>query len=162
MINTTQMRELIQKTLLEVGDKFANNDAVQLVLETGLVESHFKYLKQLGNGPAKSFWQVEPATAVDNLVHFLKHRKTVMAKCAEASLLDLAHWQTNSESLWADILEKNIAAGIIHCRIKYWRVPKRMPNTLEGRARYWKQYYNSQQVAGTEEKYVDTVKEYLK
>ena len=51
MINTTQMRELIQKTLLEVGDKFANNDAVQLVLETGLVESHFKYLK-----PFTVFW----------------------------------------------------------------------------------------------------------
>tara|TARA_R100001163_G_C4990602_1_gene143330 strand:- start:315 stop:803 length:489 start_codon:yes stop_codon:yes gene_type:complete len=162
MINTTQLKDLIVRTLTQLGNKYASDEAVQLVLETGLVESHYKYLKQLGDGPAKSFWQVEPATAVDNLVHFLKHRKTVMAKCAEASLVDLAHWQTSSETLWADILEKNIAAGIIHCRIKYWRVPKRMPNTLEGRAGYWKQYYNSEQGAGTEEKYIDMVKEYLK
>ena len=162
MINTTQLKDLIVRTLTHLGDKYASEESVQLVLETGLVESHYKYLKQLGDGPAKSFWQVEPATAVDNLVHFLKHRKRLMAKCSEASLVDLAHWQTNSETLWADILEKNIASGIIHCRIKYWRVPKRMPNTLEGRAEYWKKYYNSEQGAGTEEKYIDMVKEYLK
>ena len=162
MINTTQMRELIHRTLSEVGEKYASDESVQLVLETGLVESQYKYIKQLGDGPAKGFWQVEPSTAVDNLAHFLIHRKSFMKACAEASLVDIKHWQSYDEKLWADILEKNIAAGIIHCRIKYWRVPKRMPNSLTGRAAYWKQYYNSHEGAGTEEKYVDTVNEYLK
>ena len=84
-----------------------------------------------------------------------------MRKCAKESMVDIKHWQNYDENAWSDILEKNIAAGIVHCRLKYWRVPKKMPNTLEGRARYWKKYYNTDQGKGTEEKYMDTVKEYL-
>ena len=81
-----------------------------------------------------------------------------MLKCAEVSMVDIKHWQNYSEFLWSEILEANLAAAIIHCRLKYWRVPKRMPNSLEGRAKYWKKYYNSDQGAGTEEKYLETIK----
>jgi hypothetical protein len=144
-----------------MGDKFASEDAITLIHETGVVESGYKYLRQLGDGPARSFWQTEPLTAISNLSDFLSYRKSLMAKCAEASMVDLKHWQNYNEKLWADILEKNIAAAIVHCRLKYWRVPMRMPNTLEGRAKYWKKYYNTEQGKGTEEKYIDTVKEYL-
>ena len=116
----------------------------------------------MGDGPARSFWQVEPATAVDTLAHYLVHRPSLMQKCAEASLVDLKHWQNYDELVWANILEKNIAAGIIHCRIKYWRVPKRMPNTIEGQADYWKKYYNTEGGAGDPEHFVESVKKYLR
>ena len=161
MISTNQMKHLIQSTCGWMGEKFASDDAITLVMETGLVESGYKYLRQLGDGPARSFWQVEPATAVDNLVHYLKHRKELMGMCADACLVDLKYWQIFEEGLWGNILEKNIAAGIVHCRLKYWRVPKPMPNTLEGRAKYWKKYYNSEQGAGEEEKYINIVREVL-
>ena len=161
MISPTQIKSLIKSTCEGMGDKFASEDAITLIHETGLVESGYKYLRQLGDGPAKSFWQIEPLSAVDNLQHYLKHRKSLMLRCAMVSMIDLKHWQNNDERLWANILEKNIAAGIVHCRIKYWRVPKPMPNTLEGRAKYWKKYYNTDQGKGTEEKYIDIVKEYL-
>ena len=161
MISPTQIKSLIKSTCEGMGDKFASDDAITLIHETGLVESGYKYLRQLGDGPAKSFWQIEPLSAVDNLQHYLKHRKSLMLRCAMVSMIDLKHWQNNDERLWANILEKNIAAGIVHCRIKYWRVPKPMPNTLEGRAKYWKKYYNTDQGKGTEEKYIDIVKEYL-
>jgi len=161
VISPTQIKSLIKSTCEGMGDKFASEDAITLIHETGLVESGYKYLRQLGDGPAKSFWQIEPLSAVDNLQHYLKHRKSLMLRCAMVSMIDLKHWQNNDERLWANILEKNTAAGIVHCRIKYWRVPKPMPNTLEGRAKYWKKYYNTDQGKGTEEKYIDTVKEYL-
>jgi len=161
VISPTQIKSLIKSTCEGMGDKFASDDAITLIHETGLVESGYKYLRQLGDGPAKSFWQIEPLSAVDNLQHYLKHRKSLMLRCAMVSMIDLKHWQNNDERLWANILEKNIAAGIVHCRIKYWRVPKPMPNTLEGRAKYWKKYYNTDQGKGTEEKYIDIVKEYL-
>jgi hypothetical protein len=160
MISETQIRSLIKSTLEVLGDKYALEDAVQLCYEVGLVESRYKYIRQLGDGPAKSFWQVEPATAIDNCQHYLKHRKDMMAKCAEATHIDLMHWQTYDEKIWSDLLEKNIAAGIVHCRLKLWRVPKKMPNSLEGRAHYWKDYYNSSLGAGSVEKYIDVVKEY--
>ena len=161
MISPTQIKSLIQSTCEGMGDIFDSEDAITLIHETGVVESGYKYLRQLGDGPARSFWQIEPLSAVDNLQHFLSYRKSLMAKCAEASMIDIKHWQNYNEKLWADILEKNIAAAIVHCRLKYWRVPMKMPNTLEGRAKYWKKYYNTEQGKGTEEKYIDTVKEYL-
>ena len=83
-----------------MGDKFASDSAVTLITETGLVESRYVYLRQLGDGPARSFWQIEPATCIDNLQHYLKHRKSLMAKCAEASMVDLKHWQNYDEKIY--------------------------------------------------------------
>ena len=162
MVNITQIKSLVKSTCNGMGDKFASDSAVTLITETGLVESRYVYLRQLGDGPARSFWQIEPATCIDNLQHYLKHRKSLMAKCAEASMVDLKHWQNYDEKIWEKILEINISAAIVHCRLKYWRVPKRMPNSLEGRASYWKKYYNTDLGKGSEEKYIDMVKEYLK
>ena len=161
MISITQMRNLIKNTCSAMGSKYASDDAVDLVLATGIVESRYKYLRQLGDGPARSFFQVEPASAIDNLVHYLKHRPKLMKKCAEASVVDVKYWQTYDEKVWADILEKNIAAGIVHCRLKYWRVPKRMPNTTQGQAEYWKKYYNTEQGKGHVAHFVDAVRKWL-
>ena len=115
----------------------------------------------MGDGPARSFWQVEAATAVDNLAHYLKHRPELMQKCAKASLVDIKHWQDFEEKTWEEILEKNIAAGIVHARLKYWRVPKKMPNTVEGQANYWKKYYNTEGGAGNPEHFIDACRKYL-
>jgi len=161
MISISQMKSLIKSTCSQMGDKFASDDAVNLVLATGIVESRYEYIRQMGDGPARSFWQVEAATAVDNLAHYLKHRKKLMSRCAEASLVDLKHWQNLDERIWEEILEKNIAAGIVHCRLKYWRVPKRMPNTIEGMANYWKKYYNTEQGKGNPEHFIDASRKYL-
>ena len=92
-----------------MGEKFASKDAVKLVVATGIVESRYEYIRQLGDGPARSFWQVEPATCVDNLAHYLKHRPKLMKRCAEASVVDIKHWQNFEENVWEEILEKNIA-----------------------------------------------------
>ena len=162
MISINQMRSLIESTCSILGDKYSSPEAVELVLATGIVESRYEYIRQMGDGPARSFWQVEPASAVDNLAHYLVQRGSLMQKCAEASLVDLKHWQNYDERVWANILEKNIAAGIIHCRIKYWRVPKRMPNTIEGQADYWKKYYNTEGGKGDPEHFVEAVKKYLR
>tara|TARA_R110000787_G_scaffold281659_1_gene393110 strand:- start:933 stop:1403 length:471 start_codon:yes stop_codon:yes gene_type:complete len=155
------MRSLIEKTCFTMGEKFASSEAVDLVLATGIVESGYKYIRQLGDGPAKSFWQIEPSTAVDTLAHFLVHRSPLMHKCAEASMVDLKHWQSYDEYLWSDILEKNIAAGIVHCRLKYWRVPKPIPNTTQGKSEYWKKYYNSEGGAGNPEHFAEAVDKWL-
>ena len=162
MISIKQMRSLLKSVCSKMGDKFASDDAVSLVLATGIVESRYEYVRQMGNGPARSFWQVEAATAVDNLAHYLKHRKSLMGKCAEASLVDLKHWQSYDEKLWEEILEKNIAAGIIHCRLKYWRIPKRMPSSIEGQAAYWKKYYNTEGGKGDPEHFVESAKKWLR
>ena len=162
MVSISQMKSLVKEVCQSMGDKFASDDAIHLVLATGIVESRYEYIRQMGDGPARSFWQVEAATAVDNLAHYLKHRKKLMGKCAEASLVDLKHWQNLDEKLWEEILEKNIAAGIVHCRLKYWRVPKKMPNSIEGQAEYWKKYYNTEGGKGDPEQFIEACKKYLR
>ena len=162
MISMKQIHSLVSDTCMKMGEKFASPSAIDLVVSTGIVESRYEYIRQIGDGPARSFWQVEPATCVDNLSHYLKHRPELMQKCATASFVDVKHWQNFDEIVWAEILEKNIAAGIVHCRLKYWRVPKPMPNTLEGKARYWKKYYNSEGGAGNPEHFIELVKKYLR
>ena len=161
MISISQMESLVSDTCSGMGEKYASKDAVNLVLCTGIVESRYEYIRQLGDGPARSFWQVEPATCVDNLAHYLKHRPELMRKCADASMVDVKHWQILEEKVWAEILEKNIAAGIVHCRLKYWRVPKRMPNTIEGQASYWKKYYNTEGGSGDPQHFIEAFKKWL-
>ena len=161
MISISQMKSLVGEVCKGMGSKFASEDAVNLVIATCIVESSYEYLRQMGDGPSRSFGQVEAATAVDNLAHYLKHRPKLMSKCAEVSLVDLKHWQDFEENKWEEILEKNIAAGIVHCRLKYWRVPKKMPNTIEGMANYWKKYYNTEQGKGNPEHFIDACRKYL-
>ena len=162
MINVSQMRSLVEDTCSLMGEKYASKDAVDLVLATGIVESRYEYIRQMGDGPARSFWQVEPATAVDNCVHYLKHRPHLIKSCAKASLVDLKYWQMYDEEIWSEILEKNIASGIVHCRLKYWRVPKGMPKTLRDQADYWKKYYNTEGGKGDPDHFINEVKRWMK
>ena len=57
------------------------------------------------------------------------------------------------------MLEANIAYGIMHCRLKYYRVPKKLPSDLEGQAAYYKKYYNSAHGKASEEEYIEQYKE---
>ena len=59
MISISQMKSLVKKTCSEMGNKFASDDAVNLVLATGIVESRYEYIRQMGDGPAIGFFQVE-------------------------------------------------------------------------------------------------------
>ena len=161
MISISQMKSLVTGVCEGMGEKFASEDAINLVLATGIAESRYEYIRQMGDGPARSFWQVEAATAVDNLAHYLKHRPKLMRRFADVSFVDVKHWQDLDERKWEEILEKNIAAGIVHCRLKYWRVPKSMPNTMEGQANYWKKYYNTEGGKGDPEHFIDVCLKYL-
>ena len=155
------MRSLIERTCVGLGKKYGSKSAIDLVLITGVVESRYEYLRQMNDGPAFSMHQIEKSTAVDNLVHYLKHRPKLMAKCAEVTLVDMKHWQNYDEHLWGKILELNIAAGIVHCRLKYWRVPKRLPSSIEGMSLYYKKYYNTALGKADPETFVQAAKKWL-
>ena len=49
----------------------------------------------------------------------------------------------------------------MHCRIKYWRIPKRMPTSVEGMSHYWKDYYNAGG-KGNSEEFVEQVTKWLR
>jgi len=161
MIFIPQARDLIERVLNSLGRKYASEDAVDLILGTGIIESRFKYLKQIADGPASGFFQIEPATAVDNCLSWLKFRPSMVGRCVKATKVPKRYWIKPSMTEWEYLLETNIAAGIVHARIKYWRAPFPLPVTTSGKADYWKKWYNTEEGSGTVEEYVDQVSKYI-
>lgn len=55
-------------------------------------------------------------------------------------------------------LEHSPLLSFIFCRLRYCAVPAPIPDTLEGRAAYWKKWYNSTAGKGTPEEYIASAK----
>ncbi len=160
MIDALQMMHLIKSSLEKLGLKYASHDAMMLVYRTGLVESKYKYLSQKGSDIARGFWQCEPWVAVSLCKDYLQYRDSLMKKVADVCYLDWKYFTDPTEEDWKQILTTNLTAGIILCRLHYWRVPKPLPSSLEEQARYWKNWYNTAKGAGTIEHFQEIVIKY--
>ena len=161
MINSLQILTIIKGTLEEMGRKYYSHDAMMMVHRTGIVESKYKYLMQKGgNNIARGFWQCEPFTAVSLCNDYLQFRTKLLERCAEVCHLDKDYFINPEESEWQDILTTNIKAGIVCCRLHYWRIPKPMPKSLDDQAVYWKAYYNTNKGAGTTKHFKELVTKY--
>ena len=159
MIDASQMREVITDTLNALGSKYADPKAIELVYNTGLVESKYVYIKQI-KGPAVGHFQIEPWVGVSTCNDYLKFRESLMKKVAEVCYLDWSYFINPNEDDWRKILMTNLTAQIIFCRLHYWRVPKSLPRTLEEQATYWKRYYNTAKGAGTPQHFAEIVSKY--
>jgi len=146
-MNHKQIRKLVKDTLERMGMWSA--EAEELVFLTGMVESGYDYIYQIGSGIARSFWQVESATAKDCIDNYLSYRKKKLNKVSEVMHIESDTLLSMSDEDLKHLLWGNIVAGIVFCRIKYWRVPKKIPMDLDGMASYWKKYYNTEGGAGT-------------
>ena len=135
-----------------------SDKALALLYGTGAVESKYKYLKQV-KGPARSFWQVEPTTALDNLDNYLKYRPELLAKVVKASMIPYQILDNISLTAMDRLLTGNIYFAICMARIKYYRVPKPLPDKddLQSQAEYWLKYYNAGG-KGTIDKYLEASK----
>jgi len=148
---------IVNNTLHKIG--MHSDDAVALLMGTGAVESRFKYLRQLNGGPARSWWQVEPATAMDNFSNYLSYRLQLREDVSKACIgnLNMAYLGMKHNTV-ETLLEINIAFAICMARIKYRRVPLPIPDKkdIEGQAEYWLKYYNAGG-KGTIDKYIEAV-----
>ena len=153
------MRGIINDVLQKLGEKYADSKALDLVYNTGLVESKYVYLQQI-KGPARGFFQCEPWVAVDVCTNYLKYRESLMKKVSEVCMLDWNVFMTPDEDQWRYILTTNMAAQIVLCRLHYRRVPKPLPRTLEDQAKYWKIYFNTSKGKGTPEHFMEIVSKY--
>lgn len=63
----------------------------------------------------------------------------------------------NIDTIYKEFTQRAVLQAIL-CRFYYLGVKEAIPNTLEGRAKYWKKYYNSEKGAGTPEAYISRVK----
>jgi len=137
---------VIRPTLIDLG--LHSVAAEQLLLGTAMQESDLIHRRQLGNGPGRSYFQMEPATHDDIWKNFLAFKKDLAAK--------VARFLTSPAADRIDELEKNDRYACAMARVHYFRVSEALPaaDDIEGMARYWKRHYNTGQGQGRVEQYV--------
>lgn len=127
--------------------------AERLVIGTIYQESHGRYLKQLGNGPAVGVIQMEPATYSDIWNNYLAYKRTLANKVTE-----FASVQSLDDDMCpaVDELIGNVSFAVAMCRVHYLRVKAPLPDAddIEALARYWKKYYNTELGKGTPAEFV--------
>jgi hypothetical protein len=128
--------------------------AEQLLLGTAIQESRIKYRIQFGNGPARSYFQMEPNTHNDIWANFLKY-KPDLAKKVTALMTSPTADKINE-------LEFNDKYAAAMARVHYLRVSAPMPeyNDIPEMAKYWKKYYNTFKGKGTRKEYMHNWKKY--
>lgn len=140
----------VRPTLLKM--EMHSPAAENLLLMTACHESGgFVHDKQVGGGPALSYYQIEPDTLKDLYINFLSFRQRRKA------LLDsfLPFEGCTPEDALMDPVYATAAARMI-----YSRVPQPLPaaDDYAGIAKYWKTFYNTPLGKGTEAKFLaDTI-----
>jgi len=151
-----QLEKFIIRVLKTMG-KYSP-EAVDLLMVTAAQESHCgEYIYQLGRGPARGIFQMEPSTLDDIFTNYLAYRPE-LARMVE---------QFQSQDLDFD-LEGNLLFQVAIARVHYMRVPAAIPKRLipvqeyiQALAEYWKKYWNTKEGAGTVVEAVDNYKRYV-
>ena len=136
------VKPIIHKVLTDLN--MHSEEACDLVYRTGMAESGYRALAQMG-GPAISYFQLEPDTINDVIKNYLYYRKPLMDKLVKMGL-------DESDPNWS--VMTNIAVAIAMCRLKYRRDSEPIPKNLQGQAQYWKRVYNSELGKGTIEHFI--------
>jgi len=159
MIDLRQVRELvIRPALQELG--LWSESAEALLVGTGLVESGFVYLRQVPDGPALGFWQMEPATHYDLWDRWLRYRPRF------ADIVVSGAWADPRKS-WpppASQLVTDLRYAVMCARLQYYRDPSPLPGVddVAGLAAYWKRVWNTNAGAGDPSKFVTLYEEYVR
>ena len=148
-LDAQQLRDqVVRPTLARLGLP-GGLAAEQLVMGTAAQESGFRYLHQVGGGPALGLWQMEPATFADLWDRYLlDSRRRDLRDRAETVL---ALWPLPRLQLATNL---NFAAAM--CRIHYFARPFTFPAapTVEQLGEIWKTAYNSMLGRGTVAEFV--------
>lgn len=144
--NKNQFEALIKMVLARMEKyvpKVNSPSAVNLLLGTAAVESDFgSYLRQLGEGPAKGPFQMEPDTEADIWQNYIRHRKAL--KDCLLALCDATGPQPEK-------LETDLVYSIVMTRIYYLRKREKLPaaDNIPALGGYWKCHYNTLKGKGT-------------
>ena len=144
------IKEIIDWTLKKID--MHSKDASSLIYKTGMAESGYRALSQMGEGPAIGFFQLEPATMKDIMENYVAYRKPILE-----SLKSLGYAEDDSEYR----VKSNIALQVAFCRLKYKRDPFPLPSWWNTRdqAEYWKRVYNTELGKGTAEHFLEANQE---
>jgi hypothetical protein len=145
---------VIRPVLTKLG--LGGQDAEELLLGTAVQESlNLQYRTQVGGGPAKGYFQMEPSTHDDIWANFLKYRQNLSS--------DVLSFLSSKNANKITELENNDKYAAAMARIHYLRVPAPLPKAgdIIAQANYWKQYYNTPLGKGKPHEYVEKWNKYV-
>ena len=158
-MDADQLRKYIVRPALKAIDAWSPA-AEGLVMGTAAQESHLKYVRQLGDGPALGLFQMEPATHDDiwnNYLHWRERRADKICQAIQYDNIALISPPSAERMMW------DFRYAAIMCRVHYRRVPKPLPDEhdIHGLAAYWKEFYNTPAGAGTADEFVNNYGKWL-
>jgi hypothetical protein len=126
---------------------FHSRSAEVLLLGTALTESDLDSVKQFNDGPALSFFQIEPETYHD----CIRYLKTCRAKGLKERILSACFIDVFPP---AECLTWNLRLSCLIARVKYWMRPEPLPKQDDAAAlcKYYLKYYNTNKGKATYEK----------
>lgn len=149
-MKTGQLFATYVKAVLEFFQLPATPAAVQLLVMIAAHESGgFRYVKQLGNGPARGLLQMEPI-GLQEVVRYSQLRSTRFPL-----LPDLAAVHVNQL-----VFDTYLAIAV--SRVFFMAKPEPLPavDDIEGLARYAKKYWNTEAGKATAEDYANAFREH--
>jgi len=158
-MDAKQLERLIQTVVAVM--RLYSVEAIDLLMLTAAQESNLgKYIQQLGNGPARGIFQMEPKTIQDLYDNFLKYNK---------QKADVLQSFRTSCSLETD-LTGNLLFQIAAARLQYYRKPEKLPvkkgfadgfEYITDLAKYWKTHWNTNLGKGTVQEAVQNYYKYV-
>lgn len=103
---------------------FDTPDARTLMLAIGLQESRFKYRRQMGNGPARSFYQFEERGGVLGILTHSASKTHMMRVC------NIRNVPFKTRDVWVAMEHDDVLAAFC-CRMLLWTDPRPLPQAAD-------------------------------
>jgi hypothetical protein len=114
------VRHMIEPASLLLPDVPDCPEARLMLLTIGQQESRFMFRRQMGNGPARGFWQFEQGGGVKGVCMHPKSRPWVMHLCF------VRHVDFSPRQIWAALEKDDVFAAAI-ARLLLYTDPQRLP-----------------------------------
>lgn len=136
-MNLSDALKIVDAALLQLPPKMTSDKARVMLLAIGQQESRFEFRRQLGNGPARGFWQFELGTRASKggvwgvYLHMLSAGPLV-------ELCNLHKVIATPEAIWRELETNDVfAAGV--ARLMLWTDSQSLP-ALGNAAGAWNTY----------------------
>lgn len=129
----------------------ANGTAIFMLVETAAQETHGgRYRDPTPAGAGRGLCQVDEIAFVDVQQRTRERDRFAVRDAFGVDVLRAEHgWLDYSPLL-----------SMIFCRLFYRLIPDEFPLTVEGRAEYWKRFYNTVAGKGTADEYIENARRY--
>lgn len=150
LASSDQMRDYA-RVVCDVLGHGSKNNAMKMLVETAAQETHCgRYRDSTPNGAGRGLFQCDKI-AFDDIKARVRHVDVYKINSEFGiDIRNIDHEQLDYSPLLAAIF----------CRLFYKFIPQTFPVTLEGRADYWKRFYNTELGKGTVDEYIENARRY--